>query len=135
MQQNRANDGGNAAQNIERVISAIVGSDADQAALHEACSELWKTSTDAQNRDMIVAKGGVKALLHVIRAGNDDKNDVQEMACATICNSAVQSDANLDAIVQHGGVDALLRVFQAHKDSVKVQETACAALVNIVMSS
>ncbi|KAK6143051.1 hypothetical protein DH2020_023399 [Rehmannia glutinosa] len=94
----------------------------------EAAAALWNLSSDDRNQEVIVAAGGVEALVALAHSCLNASRDLQERAVGALWGLAA-SEVNSIAIGREGGVAPLIAL--ARSDAEEVHETAAGALWNL----
>ena len=99
----------------------------------QACGCLCTLSTDSQNNALIRDADGVDAIVYAMWA-HFDSEAVLSAACKALSSVAVDMHTNEVIIAQEGEVNAVISAMRCFPKSAKLQENACLALRNLLLS-
>ena len=105
----------------------------DPGLQQHACAALHIIAKNVDNREKIVAVGGIRVVLAAMPA-NDSEAGIQEAGCWILAYLACNTD-NQTVIATVGGISVVKAAMTAHTGLVGVQRPGCQALANLALNN
>jgi hypothetical protein len=118
---------------VELLLNGMMAQLNSAAVQKQACGCLCTLSTDSQNNSKIREADGVDIIVYAMWAHFDSEAVLRE-ACRALSSAAVDMHTNEVIIAQEGEVHAVISAMRCHPRSAKLQECACLALRNLLLS-
>ncbi len=124
-----ANEGG-----IRLVINGMMANIAYEKVQKQACGCLCTLSSNSDNKTSIRDLGGVDAIVYAMWAHYNSDSLLIE-ACRALSSLAVNVQTNEVMIVSEGEIGAIMAALRRFPSSERLQEHACVALRNFLLSA
>lgn len=123
-----ANSGG-----IGLVVNGMMANVTCEKVQKQACGCLCTLSSNSRNKTLIREAGGVDAIVFAMWA-HYDSEILQVEACRALSSLAVNVQTNEVMIATEVEINAIISAMRRFPEAVKVQEHACVALRNFMLS-
>lgn len=118
---------------VELLVNGMMAQLDSPGVQKQACGCLSTLSTDSRNNSKIREADGVDAIVYAIWAHFDSEVVLSE-ACRALSSVIVDMHTNEVIIAQEGEVNAVISAMRCYPRSAKLQENACVALQNLLLS-
>lgn len=118
---------------VELVVNGMMAQLDSAGVQKQACGCLCTLSTDSRNNALIREADGVDAIVYAMWAHFDSEVVLCE-ACRALSSVVVDMHTNEVIIAQEGEVSAVISAMRCYPQSAKLQENACLALRNLLLS-
>jgi hypothetical protein len=121
-------------QGISLVVNGMMANITYEKVQKQACGCLCTLSTDSQNKTLIRDLGGVDSIVYAMWAHYNSDGLLIE-ACRALSSLAVNVQTNEVMIATDGEINAIMAAMRRFPTSERLQEHACVALRNFMLSS
>ena len=118
---------------VELLVNGMMAQLDSPSVQKQACGCLCTLSTDSGNNSKIREADGVDAIVYAIWAHFDSEAVLTE-ACRALSSVVVDMHTSEVIIAQEGEVNAVISAMRCYPRSAKLQENACVALRNLLLS-
>lgn len=119
---------------ISLVVNGMMANIEYEKVQKQACGCLCTLSTDSENKTLIRDLGGVDAIVYAMWAHYSADALLIE-ACRALSSLAVNVQTNEVMIASEGEIGAIMSAMRRFPDSERLQEHACVAIRNFLLSS
>lgn len=118
---------------VELAVNGMMAQLDSAAVQKQGCGCLCTLSTDSRNNALIREADGVDAIVYAMWT-HYESEDVLCEACRALASVVVDMQTNECLIAQEGEVNAVMSAMRCFPQSAKLQENACIALQNLLLS-
>lgn len=121
-------------QGIGLIVNGMMANITYEKVQKQACGCLCTLSTNSRNKTLVREQGGVDAIVYAMWA-HYTSDAVLIEACRALSSLAVNVQTNEVMIASEGEINAILAAMRRFPNSERLQEHACVAMRNFMLSS